>query len=102
MDQSQTHRVNTVPRTQQFHSIRSLDNSALQIWTRLKAFFYNSCSINEWDDCEYTDIVDTLDRVTLGTDFIPVNEMDHLEDDQTNISTNYDHILDVIQAGTKK
>ena len=39
--------------------------------------------------------------MTLGTDFKGVNEIDHLEDDQTHISTNYDHISDLIQAGKK-
>ena len=102
VDRSQTHRVNTVHGTRQFHSIRSSDNSALQIWTRLKACFCSSCSIDEWDDCEYTDTVDTWDRVTLGTDFNPVKEINHIEDDQTHISTDYDHISDLIQAGTKK
>ena len=102
VDRSQTHRVNSVHGTQQFHSIRSSDNSALQIWTRLKACFCSSCSIDEWDDCEYKDTVDTWDRVTLVTDFIPVIEIDHLEDDQTNISTDYDHISDLIQEGTQK
>ena len=42
------------------------------------------------------------DQVTLGTDFKGFNEIDHLEDDQTHISTDYDHILDLIQGGTKK
>ena len=88
--------------TQQFHSIRSLNNSALQIWTRLKGCFCSSCSIDEWDDCEYKYTVDTWDRVTLGTDFKGVNEIDHLEYYQIHISTDYDHILDLIQAGTKK
>ena len=36
------------------------------------------------------------------TNFNGVNEIDHLEEDQTLISTDYDHILDLIQAGTKK
>ena len=94
--------MKTVHGTWQFHSIRSLDNSALQIWTRLKAFFCSSCSIDKWDDCDYTDTVDTWDRVTLGTDFKGVNEIDHFEDYQTHISIDYDHISDLIQAGTKK
>ena len=102
MDRSQTDLVNTVHGTRQFHSIRISNNSDLQIWTILKAFFCSSYSIDEWDDCEYTDIVDTWDRVTLGTDFKGVNEIDHLEDYQIHISTYYDHILDLIQAGTKK
>ena len=42
-----------------------------------------------------------MDRVTLGTKLNRGNEIDHLEDDHTHIFTNYDHILDLIQAGTK-
>ena len=83
MDRSQTHQVNTVHGTRQFHSITSSDNSALQIWTRLKACFCSNYSIGEWDDCEDTDTIDT-----------------YLEDDETHISTDYDHISDLIQAGT--
>jgi len=102
LDRSQTHRVRIVHGTRQFHSIRSSENLALQIWTRLKDFFCSSYSIDEWDDCDYTDIVHTWDQVTLGTDFNPVNEINHIEDDQKHISTDYDHISDLIQAGTKK
>ena len=40
--------------------------------------------------------------LTLGIDLKGVNEIDHLEDDQTYISTDYDHISDLIQVGTKK
>ena len=40
--------------------------------------------------------------MTLGTNFKGANEIDHLEDDQTYISTNYDHISNLIQAGRKK
>ena len=66
----------------------------------MKACFCGSCSINEWDDCEYINTVDTWDRVTLSTNFNGGNEIDHLEDDQTHISRDYDHILNLIQAGT--
>ena len=74
---------------------------ALQFWTRLKAFFCNSYSIDEWDACEYTYTVDTWDRGTLGTDLKGDNEIDPVEHDQTCISIDYDHISDLIQAGTK-
>ena len=97
MDQSQTPQVNIVRGTLQFHSIRSSNNSALQIWTILKACFCSSYSIGEWGDCEHMDTVDTWDRVTLGTNFNMVNEIDHLEDDQKHISRDYDHISDLIQ-----
>ena len=48
-----------------------------------------------------TDTIDTWDRVILGTNFNGGNEIDHLEYDQTQISRDYDHILDLIQEGTK-
>ena len=64
-------------------------------------FFCSSCRIDEWDNCEYIDIVDTWYRLKLGTNFNRVNEIDHLEDDQTHISTDYDHISDIIQVGTQ-
>ena len=102
MDRSQTHRVNTMHGNQQFHSVRSSNNLGLQIWTRLKAFFCSSYSIDEWDDCEYTDMIDTWDRVTLETNLKGDNEIDHLEYDQTYIFIYYYHISNLIQAGTKK
>ena len=40
--------------------------------------------------------------MTFGIDLKGVNEIDHLEDDQTYISTNYDHISNLIQEGTQK
>ena len=70
--------MNTLHGTRHFHSIRSSDNSTLQIWTRLKAWFCSSCSIDEWDDCEYIDTVDTWDHVTLDTNFKRVNEIEDL------------------------
>ena len=37
--------------------------------------------------------------MTLGTNLNRGNEINHLEDDQTHISRDYDHISDLIQAG---
>ena len=65
-------------------------------------FFCGPYSIDEWYDSEYTDTIDTWDRVTIGTNLKGGNEIDHLVDDQTYISTDYDHISDLIQASTKK
>ena len=81
VDQSKTHRVNKVHGTGQFISIRRSNNSTLQICTILKSFFHGSCSIDEWYDCDYTDMVDTWDRVTLATNLKGVNEIDRVEDD---------------------
>ena len=38
--------------------------------------------------------------MTLGINFNGVNEIDHLEDDQTHIYVDYDHISNLIQEGT--
>ena len=67
---------------------------------KIEGLLCSSYRIDEWGDCEYTDMIDTWDRVTLGTHLKGVNEIEHLEDDQTHISTDYDHISDLIQAGT--
>ena len=40
------------------------------------------------------------DQVTLGMNFNGLNETYHLEYDHTHISTDYDHISDLIEAGT--
>ena len=47
VERYQTNWVNMVHGTQKFHSIRILDNSTLKLWTRLKACFCSSCSIDE-------------------------------------------------------
>ena len=68
----------------------------------MKDYFCGSCNIDEWYDCEYTNTVDTWDRVTLATDLKGDNETHRMEHDHTYISTDYDHISDLIQEGTKK
>ena len=100
VDRSHTYRVNTVQGTWGFHSIRSSDNSTLEIWTRKMSCFCGSCSIAEWDECELSEWVDTWHRVTLGTDMSLVNEITPLEENETEISIDYDHILDLLQPGT--
>ena len=100
VDRSHTYRVNTVQGTRGFHSIRSSDNSTLEIWTRKMSCFCGSCSIVEWDECELSEWVDTWHRVTLGTDMCLVNEITPLEENETEISMDYDHISDLVQPGT--
>ena len=86
--------------TQGFHSIRSSENSSLEIWTRKMSCFCGSCSIFEWDECELSEWVDTWHRVTLGTDMSLVIEITTLEDNETEISIDYDHISNLVQPGT--
>ena len=66
----------------------------------LLSCFCGSCSIVEWDECELSERVDTWHRVTLGTDMSLVNEITPLEENETEISMDYDHISDLVQPGT--
>ena len=43
--------------------------------------------------------VDDWDRVSLALDTRVVIETTHLEEGQSTISTNYDHISDLVQPG---
>ena len=67
VDWSHTYRVNTVYGTQISHSIRSLDNSSLQIWKRNMSCFCASCNIVEWYECQFSKWVDRWNQVMLGS-----------------------------------
>ena len=82
--------------TWRFHSIRISENSTLEIWTRNKDLFCGSCSIDELDECGYSELVDTWDQVTLDGDMHAFNEIIPLEDDRMLNYTNYDKILDLL------
>ena len=71
----------------------------LEIWTRKMSCFCRSCSIAEQDECELLEWVDTWHRVTLGTDMSLVNEITPLEENENEISMDYDQISDLIQLG---
>ena len=63
------------------------------------AYFCSPCSSGEWDECECMDWVDHWDRVSLVVDPGAVIETTHLEEGQSAISTDYDHISDLVQLG---
>ena len=58
-----------------------------------------TCSSGEWDECECMDWVDDWDHVSLVLDPRVVIETTHLEEVQLMISTDYDHISDLVQPG---
>jgi hypothetical protein len=60
------------------------------------------CSSNEWDDCESTKWVDKWDHVSLPIRQCITMEFAQLEEDQSKISSNYDHVLDLILPGSVK
>ena len=62
--------------------------------------FCGSCTITEWDECELLEWVDTWHRFTLGINMSLVNEITLLEENETEISIDYDHISDLVKPGT--
>jgi hypothetical protein len=58
------------------------------------------CSSNEWDDFESTDWVDIWDRVSLPIGQNITMELSQVEVDQSSISTDYDHVSDLILLGS--
>ena len=54
-------------------------------------------SSGEWDECECMDRVHDWDRVSLVVDPRVVSETTHLEEGQSAISTDYDHITYLLQ-----
>ena len=89
----------TVQGTRGFHSVRSSNNPLFEIWTWKLACFYSPCSSGEWDECECMDWVDDWDHVSLVVDPQVFGETTHLEEGQSAILTDYDHISYLVQPG---
>ena len=78
---------------------RNSNNPLFEIWMRKLACFFIPCSSGEWDECECMDWVDDWDRVSLEVDPRVVSETTHLKEGQSVISTDYDHISNLVQPG---
>ena len=65
VDQSHLYECKTVQGNHSFHSVRTLDNSIVEMWIRKLSCFCYPCSSGEWDNCESIDWVDSWDRVSL-------------------------------------
>ena len=63
-------------------------------------FFCYPCNSGEWENYESTDWVDHWDRVTLPIGRQITAELSKLEEGQSSISHDYDHISDLIQPGS--
>jgi hypothetical protein len=61
VDQLKWYECKTMKGTRGFHSVRTSDNTIVEISMRKLSFFCGPCSSNEWDDCEYTyDLIDGI------------------------------------------
>ena len=99
IDRSHSYSCGTVWGPRGFHLVPSSNNSLFEIWTRKLAFFCIPCSNGGWDECKCMDWVDDWDCVSLAVDPHVVGETTHLEEGQSGILTDCDHISDLVQPG---
>jgi hypothetical protein len=96
VDQLQSYEFKTIQGTHGFHSVRTSDNEIVEMWMRKISFLCVPCSSNEWDDCELTYWVYGWDSVSIPIGQCITMELSQLEEDQSIISTYYDHVLDLV------
>ena len=99
IDRSRSYGCGKVQGTCAFHSVQSSNNHQFEIRMQKISFFCSPCSNGEWDECECMDWVDDWDRVSLAVDPCVVIETTQLEEGHSTITTDYDHILDLVQPG---
>ena len=69
------------------------------MWTRKLSCFSYPGRNGEWDNYESIDWVESWDRVSLPIGQQITAELSQLEEGQSSISHDYDHISDLIQPG---
>ena len=99
VNRSQLYECKTIKGTHRLHSVRTSDNAIFEIWTRKLSCFCTPCSTNEWEDCESAEWVDGWVRVSLPIGPRIGLELAQLEEDESAISLDYDHISDLVQPG---
>ena len=99
IDRSHAWECKTFPGTCGFHSVQSFDNPVFEIWTRKLTCFFLLCCDGDWDGCESLDWVDGWDRISLPLDQHAIVELTPLEEDQSSISIDFDHVSDLVQPG---
>ena len=96
VDRSHLYECKTVQGTHAFHSVRTSNNAIVEMWTRKISCFCYPCSSGEGENYESTYWVDSWDRVSLPIGQQINTELSQLEEGQSSISHDYDHISDLI------
>ena len=97
---SQLYECTMIKETRRLHLVRTLDNAIFEIWTRKLSCFCTPCSTNEWEDCESTEWVNGWVCVSLPISPRIRLELSHLEEDESDISLDYDHISYLVQPSS--
>ena len=99
IDRSHAWECKNVPGTHGFHLVQSSDNPVFEIWTKKLACFCPPCCDGDSDVCESLDWVDGRDHISLPLYLCAIVELNLLEEDQSSISIDFDHVLDLVQPG---
>ena len=86
--------------TRRLHSVRTSDNAIFEIWTRKLSCFCTPSSTNEWEDCGSVEWVDGWVCVSLPIGPRIGLELSQLEEDESVVSLDYDHISDLVQPSS--
>ena len=97
---SHLYECKTVQGTHAFHLVRTSDNAIVEMWTRKLSSFCYPCSCGEWDNYESIDWVECYDCVSLPIGRQITTKLSQLEEVQSSISHDYDHISYLIQPGS--
>ena len=62
--------------------------------------YFIFCSSNEWEDCESAEWVDGWVHVSFPIGQCIGLELSQLEEDESAITPDYDHISDLVQLGS--
>ena len=100
VDRSHLYECKTIQGTRAFHSVKKSDNAIVEMLTRKLSCFCYPSSSGEWNNCESTDWVDSWDHVSLPIGRKINAELSQLEEGQSSISHDYDHISYLIQLGS--
>ena len=82
-----------------FIQFEALITQYLKFWTRKLSCFCPPCCDGDWDVCESLNWVDGWDRISLPLDQHAIVELTPLEEDQSSISIDFDHVSDLVQPG---
>jgi hypothetical protein len=100
VDRSHTYWVNTVQETWGFHSIRSSENSSLENGQEICHAFVDHVALLNGMSVNYQSGLIHGTKSHLALIMRLVNEITLLEENETEISIDYDHISDLVQPGT--
>ena len=82
-----------------FIRFEALMTQYLKFGPKNSLVFFLPCCDGDCDGCESLYWVDGWDRISLPLDQCAIVELTPLEEDQSSISIDFDHVSDLVQPG---